>query len=102
MLRLKPAFDHPLQIAIRKDICRAAGISEDDGALSQHGIDGCGVPTYALPLHTMARMYASFGCGDDADAAVEQRLLGCMRAFPEMIAGEHEFDTRISRVTGGR
>ncbi len=56
-------YDHPLQVAIRREIASAAGL-EDEGALMPHGVDGCGVPTYVLPLHSMARMQgcASIAC----------------------------------------
>ncbi|MCQ8241607.1 asparaginase [Rhizosaccharibacter radicis] len=67
------------------------------------GIDGCGIPTYALPLRALATGFARFGCGtglsaDRAEAV--RRLREAVAAHPEMVAGEGCFDTRMIEAFG--
>lgn len=92
-----PDPEHPLQLAIRARIGAAAGMVAGD---LPHATDGCGVPTFFMPLSRMARMFSSLG------AAVRDQPLGrlaeAMRAHPEMIAGPRIFDTRLSLATKGR
>lgn len=87
-------YDHPLQVAIRKEVLRCAQLPAD--TLLPYGVDGCGVPTYVLPLRAMALMWARVG-----QTPEEKRLLAAMRAHPDMIAGPGIFDTELSRATGG-
>ncbi len=90
-------FDHPLQAAIRERIAAAAGIP---GGELPRATDGCGVPTYLLPLRAMARMFSALGRADRA--APLGRLADAMRAHPELVAGTGEFDTALPRATAGR
>ncbi|MEZ0393364.1 MAG: asparaginase [Pseudobdellovibrionaceae bacterium] len=46
------AFDHPLQKYLRKILFE---LSEEDLSHAPWGIDGCGIPTYAMSLLGMAR-----------------------------------------------
>jgi L-asparaginase II len=91
-----PAPDHPLQRAIRERIAAASGLPPD----LPHATDGCGVPTFFMPLAGMARMFSALG---KAPADVPLGRLGdAMRAHPEMVAGPRIFDTRLAQATGGR
>ncbi len=54
------------------------------------GIDGCSVPTWALPLHKLAKGFAKLS-GD----AAGQRMGTAVRSHPFLIAGSGAFDTRI-------
>ncbi len=76
--------------ATRLDRCAAA-------------VDGCGIPTYAIPLRALAHGLARFGSGaglhpDRADAARRLRL--AVAANPELVAGTGRFDTVLMQALG--
>lgn len=69
------------------------------------GMDGCSIPTYAVPLRALARGFARFGAGlgmAPARAAAAVRLRAAAAAHPFMIAGTGRFDTRIMALLGAR
>ena len=69
------------------------------------GIDGCGIPSFAVPVEAMARAMARFVGPDslpEAKAAAAERLMEVCQRHPEMVAGEHRFDTRLIRLGGGK
>lgn len=82
------AHDHPLQMAIRRDMSELAGVDLD---LAPYGIDGCGLPTYGLALHRLAAMFAAASArgGDFA------RCQDAMAAEPFMVGGTGRFDTNL-------
>ena len=47
---------HPLQAEMRLAVARAAGLQPE---VLGEGVDGCGVPTFYLPLRSMALAYAN-------------------------------------------
>ena len=84
--------DHAVQKAI------AATISEwceVDIAKASIGIDGCSVPTWAMPLIKMARGFAKFTEPDHKSAS---RIINAVRAHPFMIAGTGRFDTKVMQA----
>jgi L-asparaginase II len=89
--------DHPLQVMIAGIIAETCGVALDQ---SRMGIDGCSVPTWALPLRALARGFARLGtgqglAGDRARAA--RRLVEACFAAPVLVAGEGRFDTLVMR-----
>ena len=70
---------HPLQIAIRAELCHFAEVSE--GGLV-FGIDGCGAPNYAMPLLAMARAFKNLAL-PQADAAREAARTAMLRALAD-------------------
>ncbi|AFZ50523.1 asparaginase [Dactylococcopsis salina] len=60
--------------------------------------DDCGVPTYFMQLSQMATLYAHLSSGDDVYL---ERISRAMTHYPEMVAGEGEFDTELMRVSNG-
>ncbi len=94
---------HPVQQEMRQAVAKATGIGIQN---LKEGIDGCGVPTFRVPLFTMAFAYAQL-------AAPEQAFWGewtnnvkqvrdAMRHYPEAIGGEGRYETNLMQVTGGR
>jgi L-asparaginase II len=69
------------------------------------GIDGCSVPTWAMPLHNLAHAFAQFGsgrglAGDRAEAAA--RLRAACAKNPWHVAGTGRFCTEIMKLLGAR
>ena len=83
---------HPLQIEIRSIMAGFAGL---DLAAAPVGIDGCGLPTYGLPLEALARMFAAA----TSDAGF-RRCQDAMAGHPYLVAGRERFDTALLEVAG--
>lgn len=87
--------DHPLQVMIARIISETCGIALDR---THMGVDGCSVPTWALPLGTLARGFARLGAGEGLApqrAIAAQRLVAACFASPVLVAGEGRFDTIV-------
>jgi L-asparaginase II len=62
------------------------------------GIDGCSVPTWAIPLRNLALGFQRFVSGEtltDARAHAARRLIAAVRVHPYMVAGSKRFCTRL-------
>ena len=70
--------DHPLQQAITDEIDRLAGRA--GGSVADIGVDGCGAPTFVMPLVDVARSLAALVL--DGSEVVD-----AMAAHPEMVGG---------------
>jgi L-asparaginase II len=93
---------HPVQ---QRVLAVVAAMADLPAASIGVGVDGCGVPCFALPLRRMAYAYARLGDTEGlppalADAA--RRVTEAMAAHPYLIAGRGRFDTDLMRVTQGR
>ena len=69
------------------------------------GVDGCGIPAFAMPLRAIAHGFARFGAGlrmSAARASACQRIRAAVAAHPEMVAGARQFDTQIMQRLGAR
>ncbi|MGH6736127.1 MAG: asparaginase [Methyloceanibacter sp.] len=89
--------DHPLQVMIARILSETCGVALDP---DRAGIDGCSLPTHAVPLMALARGFARFGTGwgfapERAQAAA--RLKQACFAAPVLVAGEGRFDTVVLR-----
>lgn len=68
-------------------------------------IDGCSIPTYAVPLRALALGFARFGSGRGlpADrAAAAERIRRAVAAHPFLVAGSGRFDTLVMEALGPR
>lgn len=92
--------EHPLQQSIVRILSESCGVDLDQ---SEMGIDGCSVPTFALPLAALASGFARFGSATGLSAsradAARQLLQACF-AEPVLMAGEGRFDTIVLRGLG--
>jgi L-asparaginase II len=89
--------DHPVQIMIARIVAETCEIALDR---SRMGIDGCSVPTFALPLAALARGFARLGSGEGLPpkgASAARRLFHACFAEPVHVAGEGRFDTIVLR-----
>ncbi|MGH6821696.1 MAG: asparaginase, partial [Methylocella sp.] len=84
--------DHPVQRAIARSI---GGICDCDMDGMTWGIDGCSVPTWAIPLRNMALGFARLTAPDHGAG---RRIIGAARAHPFMVAGTGRFDTELMQA----
>lgn len=97
-LRGYECMDHPLQQRMGREMARWTGVTPGGMAWE---IDGCGVPTFALPLSALARAAARL-----AVAACEEgpprRVVRAMTRHPFMVAGTGRLCTRLMEEERGR
>jgi L-asparaginase II len=88
-------LDHPLQLWIMEITGRVCGVQTDEILLAG---DGCGVPTFGMPLRNLATGFARLANGsslpDELAAAVE-RVRRAMRKHSYLVAGTDRFDTAV-------
>jgi L-asparaginase II len=89
--------DHPVQRRITAAQGEMTGTAPH---LTPFGTDGCGIPTFALPLSglatAMARMANPAGLGPVRQKAIE-RILAAMSGYPELVAGTGRLCTDVMR-----
>ncbi|MSP66901.1 MAG: asparaginase [Alphaproteobacteria bacterium] len=86
-------LDHPVQVAVRETLREMAGTHE--AAVAN---DGCGVPTFALPLGALATAFARLGHPGGlapARAAAAKRMLDAMTRHPHLVAGTGRLETAV-------
>lgn len=95
-------FDHKLQKVIAgtlEDVTKAKHGNDN------FGIDGCSIPTYEIPLSSLAIAYAKFGVGQDIGKERSKAMLrlrdACM-AHPQMVGGTGRVDTELMNAMNGR
>lgn len=94
--------DHPVQQAVRRVLEDLTGAMLDP---EQFAIDGCSVPTWAMPLRRLAHAFAKFGTGHGlprtrAEAAARLRTACAQK--PWHVAGTGRFCTEIMKLFGAR
>lgn len=95
--------DHPVQQEMLKVIGEVCSLTPEQISL---GVDGCGVPVFALPIRSMAMAYARFslpeGCFSPARAKTLQIIRQAMTSHPYFVAGTDRLDTLLMETTKGR
>jgi L-asparaginase II len=94
-------YDHPVQRRLREVMTDLCGSDAND---FRYGTDGCGIPTLATPLKTLARAMA--GMADPSrlsnrHAEAATRIRTAMNAEPFMVAGSGRFCTRVNGALSG-
>lgn len=94
-------YDHPVQRRLRAVMTDLCGSNADD---FPYGTDGCGIPTLATPLRSLARAMASMAepsrlSNKHVEAAT--RIRKAINAEPFMMAGTGRFCTRINQALPG-
>lgn len=95
------AADHPVMREVTAAMAAVTGARLD---ASNRGIDGCSIPTYAVPLRSLAAGFARLGTGAGLPAelaAAATRIRSAMAASPMSIAGANRFDTWIAESSRG-
>ena len=93
---------HPVQREVRAVLENLTGATLSDDRCA---IDGCSVPTWAIPLQNLAHAFAKFGTGrglapERARAAA--RLRAACTQKPWHVAGTGRFCTEIMQLFGAR
>jgi L-asparaginase II len=100
--------DHPVQRLYSATVARAFSTVAELLVMST---DACGVPTYAFPLHEVARAFAMIADpaaipAEDARSSLAdalRRIRDAMIANPEMVAGSRDrLDTSVMKAAAGR
>ncbi|HEU6442775.1 MAG TPA: asparaginase [Microvirga sp.] len=90
--------NHPVQRMVSEALEDATGACH---TMENSGIDGCSIPTYAIPLPSLAFGFAKFGTGaglSSAGKAAAERIRKAVAAHPFMVAGTGRFDTRLMEL----
>jgi L-asparaginase II len=96
------APSHPVQREVKATLESLAGVALDD---ERRAVDGCSVPTWAIPLFALARAFARFGAGHGlppARAGAAARLRAACAARPWFVAGTSRFCSEIMGHFGAR
>ena len=87
--------DHPMQQAVIATLSRHLDMDLD---AAPWGIDGCGLPTFGVPLSALVRAFSGAQRGD----AGFRRCQDAMAANPFLVAGTGRFDTALLACCGAR
>jgi L-asparaginase II len=94
--------DHAVQRRVREALIETTG---DPHHEERRGIDGCSIPTYAIPLRALALAFARFGTGHGYEprrAEAARLIRESVAAAPLMVAGTRRFDTVLMEALGAR
>ncbi|MBI1384028.1 MAG: asparaginase [Rhizobiales bacterium] len=93
--------DHAVQQRIRSTFEEVCDV---DLAAAPVGVDGCSVPTWAMPLRSLATGFARLSDGRGLGAvrlAAAARLIAAGLAEPAYVAGEGRFCTGVMELLAG-
>lgn len=90
---------HPMQQRVLSTLARWMRLDESD---IEQGIDGCGLPTFAMPLDAVALGCAKFAAAVAGGDAAPATVFNAMVMHPELVAGTDRLDTDLMRVAGQR
>ena len=96
------APDHPVQRHVTAALAEVCGVPL---SAANRAIDGCSIPTYAIPLANLATGFARIGTGTSLSAgrqAASLRLRQAVADNPLLIAGPGRFDSRVTATCGPR
>lgn len=89
---------HPVQQRVLRTLCTWTGV---EAAALPLAVDGCGLPTFALPLDRVALACARLAAAALTDAPAAA-IVSAMTSHPEFVAGTGRLCTVLMRTTGGR
>jgi L-asparaginase II len=93
---------HPAQTRVRDVMAEVTGAAH---VAEARGTDGCSIPTYAIPLNTLAQGFAKMATGQGLSpvrAKAAKRLMDACMAEPFYMAGTKRFCTDIMAAAPGR
>ncbi|RSK27180.1 asparaginase [Bacillus sp. HMF5848] len=94
---------HPVQQKVVEIIADLADIEERD---LKTGVDGCGIPTFYMPLYKLAFMFAklsnSSSIEDEHTKHAVDIITKAMTKFPEMVGGKDVLCTDVMQAMNGK
>ncbi len=96
------AWDHPVQREVTAALADVTQARLDE---ETRGVDGCSIPTYAIPLRALAHGFARFATGQGLSATrakAAARIRAAVAAHPAVVAGAGRFDTEVMKILGAR
>ncbi len=96
------SFEHPFQATIREVM---ENVTEAPHGAGNFAIDGCSIPTYAIPIRNLALGFAKMATGErlSADRArAAKRLLSACMAEPFFVSGSDAADLSLMQAAPGR
>ena len=93
---------HASQQLVREAMETVTGAAHGEDSC---GTDGCSIPTYAVPLHNVARGFARMATGTGLSpvrAEAARRIFAACMAEPFFVAGSERMDTRLMSAGQGR
>ncbi|MBV8166760.1 MAG: asparaginase [Alphaproteobacteria bacterium] len=93
--------DHPVQRRVSATLAEMCGVALET---LPWGVDGCGIPTLAMPLAALARGTAQLADPSrlaPARATAARRIAAAMAAHPLMIGGANSFASRVTAAMTG-
>ena len=93
---------HPVQREVRAVLEDLSGAVLSD---ERRAVDGCSVPTWAIPLENLATAFAKFGNGQGLAplrARAAERLRSACAEKPWYVAGTGRFCTEVMQLLGPR
>ncbi|MBX3575900.1 MAG: asparaginase [Rhizobiaceae bacterium] len=95
-------FSHAYQATLRGVMAEVTGATHGDG---NWAVDGCSIPTYAVPLDDLARGFARMATGvtfgPERSKAAKRLFAACM-AEPFCVAGTGRADVPLMQAAPGR
>jgi L-asparaginase II len=94
--------DHPVQREVTATLAALTGASLGEDV---RAVDGCSIPTYAIPLDKLALAFARFVTGEGltpSRARAAGRLRAACTAQPDMVAGAGRFCTQALSLFSDR
>ncbi len=91
-----------VQKRILRCVSDFSGVPESEIAI---GVDGCGVPSFALPLSGMARSFSNLAAPSNFHSTVQsaaKRIVAAMIKYPELIGGTERLDTILMNAASGK
>ncbi len=93
----KPA--HPMQQRVLTTLTHWMRIGAEEVSV---GVDGCGLPTFAIALDAVAEGCARFSAAVLSGDPAPTTIFNAMVAHPEYVAGTDRLDTDLMRAAGTR
>ena len=96
------AAEHPVMREVSAALSAATSV---DVERAPRGTDGCSIPTFAVPLKSLALAFARAGTGQGLSpghASAARRLREAAARAPFMVGGTDRFDTRVMQAFGER
>ncbi len=94
--------DHPVQKLVRTCVEDLMGTALTTGKC---GTDGCSIPTWAAPLHSIARGFATMASGtglSGEDKNAMQTIVSAATGHPFLVGGSGAFDSEAMKFFGSR